>query len=442
MAKKITLPLTEELAKTLHAGDQVLLTGTIYTSRDAGHKRMCEALAKGEKIPFDPTDATIYYVGPTPAKPGQVIGSAGPTTSGRMDAYAPTMMSVGARGMIGKGARLPEVVDAMKKYSGVYFGAIGGAGALLAKCIKKAELIAYEDLGAEALRKLYVEDMPLVVIIDSEGNNLYEEGRAEYLKEKNMAVLKIEEFDQLNTVFFKNCERNYHPAQIIIEYNGMWKLEDLLSIRYPRSFELQGVYSTVNGTTLDMYLMNMRNMLMEQLTESELIVVNRCADGVNRSGFRRALKVQNPMAQLIFEDMQGKIIEPSEEDLPYDVKGDKIVLDDVDFGVWYVDAYDHPELYLHKEIDFKGQIFRPKGMPDNMFVPVREIMTCCAEDVRYYGYPCKAEKKIDVKAKSWMQIRARFEYEAVSSFGNKQPVLYLIDMEPAAEPEEKVVYLG
>ena len=179
-ARKITLPLTEELAKTLHAGDSVLLTGTIYTSRDAGHKRMCEALARGEKLPFDPADATIYYVGPTP---GQVIGSAGPTTSGRMDAYAPTMMSVGARGMIGKGARLPEVVDAMKKYSGVYFGAIGGAGALLAKCIKKCELIAYEDLGAEALRKLYVEDMPLVVIIDSEGNNLYDDGRKAYLKE-------------------------------------------------------------------------------------------------------------------------------------------------------------------------------------------------------------------------------------------------------------------
>ena len=175
--------LTKELEKTLHAGDQVLLTGTIYTSRDAGHKRMCEALARGEQIPFDPTDATIYSVGRPQAKPGAVIGSAGPTTSGRMDAYAPTMMSVGARGMIGKGARLPEVVEAMKKYDGVYFGAIGGAGALLAKCIKKAELIAYEDLGAEALRKLYVEDMPLVVIIDSEGNNLYEEGRKEYLDE-------------------------------------------------------------------------------------------------------------------------------------------------------------------------------------------------------------------------------------------------------------------
>lgn len=180
--KKITLPLTKELAKTLKAGDRVLLSGTIYTSRDAGHKRMCEALARGEKLPFDPTDATIYYVGPTPAKPGQVIGSAGPTTSGRMDAYAPMLMKVGIRGMIGKGARLDEVIEAMKENFGVYFGAIGGAGALLAKCIKSSELIAYEDLQSEALRKLYVEDMPLVVIIDCYGNNLYETGPNEYLK--------------------------------------------------------------------------------------------------------------------------------------------------------------------------------------------------------------------------------------------------------------------
>jgi len=184
MEKHVQLPLTGELAKTLKAGDRVFLTGTIYTSRDAGHKRMCEALARGEELPFDPQDATIYYVGPTPAKPGQVIGSAGPTTSGRMDTYAPTMMSVGARGMIGKGARLPEVVEAMKKYNGVYFGAIGGAGALLSKCIKSSKLVAYEDLGAEALRELYVEDMPLVVIIDREGNNLYEEGRAAYLEQQ------------------------------------------------------------------------------------------------------------------------------------------------------------------------------------------------------------------------------------------------------------------
>ena len=183
MKKYITLPLTEEVARTLHAGDTVYLTGDLYTSRDAGHKRMCEALARGEQLPFDPMNSTIYYVGPTPAKPGQVIGSAGPTTSGRMDAYAPTLLSVGVRGRIGKGDRLPEVVEAMKKYAGVYFGAIGGAGALLAKCIHKSELIAYEDLGAEALRRLYVKDMPVTVIIDCYGSNLYESGRAAYLAE-------------------------------------------------------------------------------------------------------------------------------------------------------------------------------------------------------------------------------------------------------------------
>lgn len=184
MEKHINLPLTKEIAKDLRAGDVAYITGEIYTSRDAGHKRMCEAIAKGEELPFNPENATIYYVGPTPAKPGQVIGSAGPTTSGRMDAYAPTMMKMGARGMIGKGARLPEVIGAMKEYCGVYFGAIGGAGALISKCIKSAELIAYEDLGAEALRRLWVEDMPLTVIIDCEGNNLYETGPEEYLKSK------------------------------------------------------------------------------------------------------------------------------------------------------------------------------------------------------------------------------------------------------------------
>ena len=181
MVHYVNLPLTEEKARQLRCGDTVYLTGEVYTSRDAGHKRMVELLSRGEDLPFDPQNATIYYVGPSPARPGQVIGSAGPTTSGRMDAYAPRLLSVGARGMIGKGARSAEVVEAMKRYSGVYFGAIGGAGALLAKCIKKAELIAWEDLQSEALRKLWVENMPLVVVIDCEGNDLYEKGRAEYL---------------------------------------------------------------------------------------------------------------------------------------------------------------------------------------------------------------------------------------------------------------------
>ncbi len=184
MEKRITAPLTLEQVKDLKAGDSVLISGVIYTARDAAHKRLCELAAEGKPMPFDVENSVIYYVGPTPAKPGQVIGSAGPTTSYRMDAYSPTLIKLGQRGMLGKGKRGPEVVDAMKEHGAVYFGAIGGAGALLAKCIKKAEIVAYEDLGAEALRRLEVEDLPAFVIIDCEGRNLYEEGRKEYLNSK------------------------------------------------------------------------------------------------------------------------------------------------------------------------------------------------------------------------------------------------------------------
>ena len=177
----ITTPLTREKVKNLKAGDSCLISGEIYTARDAAHKRLCELIEAGKPLPIDLTDSIIYFVGPTPAKPGQAIGSAGPTTSYRMDAYSPILIAEGQTGMIGKGKRGPEVIAAMKQYGAVYFGAIGGCGALLSECIKEAELVAYEDLGAEAIRRLTVKDFPVVVIIDSQGNNLYESGRAEYL---------------------------------------------------------------------------------------------------------------------------------------------------------------------------------------------------------------------------------------------------------------------
>ena len=181
---KITTPLTRDAARTLRAGDSCLISGVIYTARDAAHKRLCELVAAGKELPLDIKDSIIYFVGPTPAKPGQAIGSAGPTTSYRMDAYSPTLISLGLTGMIGKGKRGPEVVDAMKTHGAVYFGAIGGCGALLSKCIKKAEVVAYDDLGAEAIRRLEVEDFPAIVIIDSLGNNLYQSGRADYLAQQ------------------------------------------------------------------------------------------------------------------------------------------------------------------------------------------------------------------------------------------------------------------
>lgn len=184
MAISIKTPLSREEAVKLRAGDSCLISGVIYTARDAAHKRLCKLIAEVKELPFDVKGSIIYFVGPTPAKPGQPIGSAGPTTSYRMDAYSPDLIALGQTGMIGKGKRGPEVIEAMKKYGAVYFGAIGGCGALLSRCIKKAEVIAYDDLGAEAIRRLEVEDFPVIVVIDSCGNNLYETGRDAYLSLK------------------------------------------------------------------------------------------------------------------------------------------------------------------------------------------------------------------------------------------------------------------
>ena len=181
MAMNITAPLSREAARQLRAGDSCLISGVIYTARDAAHKRLCELVDAGKEMPLDVKDNIIYFVGPTPAKPGQAIGSAGPTTSYRMDAYSPTLIALGETGMIGKGKRGPEVIAAMKEHGAVYFGAIGGCGALLSRCIKSAKIVAYEDLGAEAIRELVVENFPAVVIIDAQGNNLYETGKADYL---------------------------------------------------------------------------------------------------------------------------------------------------------------------------------------------------------------------------------------------------------------------
>ncbi len=180
MLKKVKLPLTDEIIQDLHAGDNVLLTGVIYVARDAAHKRMVETMDKGLPLPFDIKGQTIYYMGPSPAKPGQVIGSAGPTTSGRMDSFSPRLMEAGLKGMIGKGNRSVPVKEAIKRFKAVYFAAIGGAGALIARGIKKSEVVAYEELGAEAIRKLEVEDFPVTVVNDIYGKDLYEEGKARY----------------------------------------------------------------------------------------------------------------------------------------------------------------------------------------------------------------------------------------------------------------------
>ncbi len=180
MDKYIETPLTKEKVRGLQAGDYVYITGTVYTARDAAHKRMTEELSAGGALPFDVENQIIYYLGPTPARAGQVIGSAGPTTSSRMDRYTPPLLERGLTGMIGKGKRSGEVIDSMKKNGAVYFAAVGGAGALLSRCIKESEVIAYDDLGTEAVRRLYVENLPVIAVIDCQGNNMYETAAQKY----------------------------------------------------------------------------------------------------------------------------------------------------------------------------------------------------------------------------------------------------------------------
>ncbi len=184
MATRIETPLSAEKAKTLRSGDEVSFSGVIYTARDAAHKRLVALVQNNEALPFPLEGAVLYYVGPTPAKPGAIIGSCGPTTSYRMDAYAPTLLDRGLRGMIGKGKRGSEVVEAIRRNGAVYFGAIGGAGALLASRVKRMECVAYEDLGPEAIYRLEVEDFPAVVLLDAEGRDLYKIGRREYLSQR------------------------------------------------------------------------------------------------------------------------------------------------------------------------------------------------------------------------------------------------------------------
>lgn len=183
MEKHICTPITEDVTAELKSGDYVTITGIIYVARDAAHKRMSESLKRGEGLPFDIKDSTVYYMGPSPAREGMVIGSAGPTTAGRMDKYAPALLDLGGKAMIGKGKRSKEVIDSIVRNHAVYFAAVGGAGALLSKHITKADIVCYEDLGAEAIYKLEVKDFPVIVVIDREGNNLYETAVREYRRE-------------------------------------------------------------------------------------------------------------------------------------------------------------------------------------------------------------------------------------------------------------------
>ena len=266
----------------------------------------------------------------------------------------------------------------------------------------------------------------------------------EYLRRKKIRRVTAEEPETVTPEWLTGLDKEYKPAQVIIEFNGMWNLQEFLQLDFPKQWGLAGIYSTVDGQTLDQVMTNMRNLFMNQLIESDLIVINRCDRNMKRVQFRKAIKLQNPGAQLIFEALDGSIINFSEEDLPYDLKQQSIVLDDSDYGTWYADAFENPDRYVGKEFEFLAQLFRPIGMPKNMFVPGRLVMACCAADVRFYGFPCKSDTAFRFAQKSWARVKVKMEWQnRRGSDGREErlPVLRLISQTPAEAPKDEVVTL-
>lgn len=276
-----------------------------------------------------------------------------------------------------------------------------------------------------------------------------EEGEEEFspeeIREHQLIPVSVDSPEDFSLNFCESVTAAHQPAQIIIEFNGMWNLQEFLQKDFPSNWGLAGIYSTVNGAELELVMTNMRNLFMNQHTDSDLIVVNRCRPNTDRVTFRKAIKLQNAPAQLIFEAENGDIIEFGEEDLPYNVKADAFEVEEVDYGTWFADASEHPERYLRKKISFLAQFFRPFGMAKTLFVPGRRVMACCAEDVQFYGFPCKTEKPFSFPNRSWHWITVEFDMEKKKdprSGGFVQvPVLHYVDSKEAAAPKEEVVSL-
>ncbi len=281
-----------------------------------------------------------------------------------------------------------------------------------------------------------------LVILCEEGEHELSE---EYKKKKHVICVPVGSPDVFTKDYCSEMTEAFHPAQIIIEFNGMWNLKEFLQKDFPKDWGLAGIYSVANGEDLELVMNNMRNLFMNQHTESDLIVVNRCRADLNRSRFRKAIKLQNPVAQMIFESVTGEIIEFSEEDLPYDIKQPAFTVDDIDYGTFFSDASEFPERYQRKRITFLCQMFRPMGMPKNLFIPGRKIMACCAADIQFYGFPCKTDKPLRFANNSWHTITVDFGTEKRKdprTGGYVQaPMLRLVALEDAEAPAEEVVSL-
>ena len=277
-----------------------------------------------------------------------------------------------------------------------------------------------------------------LVIACEEGIEEYED---EVLQKSNTTLVMLEDKSEFNEMFLAECQKKYKPTQVIVEYNCMWGLDYLREMYMPKGWFVAQVITTVDATTFDVYLKNMKSIFMEMAKDSDLIIFNRSTEDTPAATYKRNMRAVNPKAQVVFEKEDGSQLE-FEEELPFDINADVIEISDVDYGIWYIDAMDHPEKYAGKTLQYKGMVYKNARLPKGYFVPGRMAMTCCADDVRLYGYPCKIPKVTNIQMQKWYRVRVRYSFEPTEPFAPEQPVLYLMHIEPAEAPEQDYVYLG
>lgn len=279
----------------------------------------------------------------------------------------------------------------------------------------------------------FMEDGQSLLIVCEEGEEEYE---ASFLKQHKLTMVTVEEQEQFTPEFLADCAKKYRPAQVIIEWNGTWDINAILDLQLPKGWQIDGVYGTVDATTMEAYMMNMRKMFLDPLNQAGLVILNRCTDQTNRAMFRRTVKAANPQVQFIFEDTEGNIIQQGEEDLPYDRNADHIVLEDMDYGIWYLDASEHPELYDGKRISFRAQVYTSMRFKKGIFVPGRFVMTCCIQDTRFMGYVCHYDGILPYKKRDWVYVTVRFRNEYSEIYREEGPVLYLESIEKSEKAEQ------
>jgi len=283
----------------------------------------------------------------------------------------------------------------------------------------------------------------ILIIACEEGE---EEFDKELLAEWKIHIEYLEEEEDMTEEFFSECRKKYMPEKIILEYNGMWRLEKLFSTKMPKDWVLAQMITTVNAATFDLYLNNMRSLVMEQFQETDMVIFNRCDESTKKASYRRSVKAINPKAQVYFENADGSESEP-DESLPFDISQDTIEIEDTDFGVWYVDVMDNPKKYAGKTVKMRVQVYKNLKMSAASFVPGRFAMTCCVDDIRFIGPLCNATPALAPKVKAlkkrqWIYLTAKVKLEYAPLYKGEGPVLYTEKIEPATEPEEKVVYFN